>query len=388
MNPFVKEKHLTGTLRLFNLNLNFRWKSSTAKEDGTLFESMMDLELLKKAIALRQENLSKDPENTVEGGLQVNKLIYVTKSITDELTVENLDDPQVPSMVKDDMSLPMFTTGDFYKNYEHVKVRVICKEDWNRVNWETGQLLDESSELAFVDKIILNIHGGSWSGGWSGEQLQITEKMAKETNCPVFAIDYRLAPNHKFPAGLSDWFQVYLWLKYYAEKYLQLRFNEIILDGDSAGGNLCYSLTAMLIKKNLEVPKKLSLHYPCSSGDRLSFAPSLLLGVDDVMLNFAYLPMVLSIYTEQKYEKHPNLTVKNLGDEILSKFPPVEIIWGEMDPLRDEILRMAVKLLKNGVKAEVKLYRHQFHGFLGHAWFPVDNKMQPVGVQDLISQLK
>lgn len=355
--------------------------------NGQLFESTMNEALLRKALALRQSHLANDPESNIEVELAINKLIYISKSTADEVTLDNLDDTSVPKMVGNDFHLPFTVEKETYDPMNNVKVRVIAKSDWGRVDWTTGQLIDELAQPVHVKKIIFTIHGGSWTGGCSGENLTVSSNYAEELDCPIFAVDYRLAPTFKFPCGLSDCLQVYLWLSFYTEKYLQLKFDEIIVNGDSAGGNLSVAMVALLIQKNLQVPKGINLFYPCSSADRRSFCPSIAIGLDDQMLNYLYLPFILNLYTEEKYEVHPLASTKKLDDEILKKFPTIKIILAESDPLRDEILRLIVRLLRNDVKVDTKIFRHQLHGFSGHAWFPKELSMKYLGIKTAIDNI-
>ena len=217
---------------------SYIWKAPHPKEDGRLFESLLSFDLLKKVIKMRQADLAKDIEEKFKGNLEINKLIYVPKSLEDELSLENLNDSKTPQMVEKDLDLPFNIDKDQYDCQKLVKIRVISKNDWGRVDWNTGEPINKEAKPAHVERIIVNIHGGSWNNGSSGSDLHITSRFTQETECPIFAIDYRLAPDHKFPNGLSDCLQAYLWISYYSEKYLQLTFDEVVIDGDSAGGNL------------------------------------------------------------------------------------------------------------------------------------------------------
>jgi len=247
---------------LYSARSIFPWGIPDPIEDGRLFEAMLPLDLLTKGVLMKHEDLAKDKESRFEGDLAVNKLIYVSKCISDELSLENLKENKVPEMIQKDLELPFTIDKAQYDPDYTVKVRVISKNDWGRVDWTTGNLLNPTSEPSYVDRVIVNIHGGSWIGGSSAKDLFITSQIAQETNYPIFCIDYRLAPTHKFPKGLSDCFQIYLWVQNYAEKYLQLTFGEIVLEGDSAGGNLAVGVVSQTIQRGLKVPKGICLEYP------------------------------------------------------------------------------------------------------------------------------
>ena len=131
----------------------------------------------------------------------------------------------------------------------------------------------------------------------------------------------------------------------------------------------------------------MSLYCPCALADRSVFSPSLLGGLDDIILNYSYLPMVLDLYTKYEDEKNPFISVRYLDDEILKHFPTMKIQVADNDPLRDDILRFILKLLKNDVKVDITLYRHQTHGFLGHSFFPETRNMEEVAMKKAIENL-
>lgn len=84
----------------------------------------------------------------------------------------------------------------------------------------------------------MHIHGGGFIAGSSAWYQPYTRPWTIETGIPIFSLDYRLSPEFKFPDAVNDCFQVYLWLVKYSKKYLGFTFDKIILNGDSAGGNL------------------------------------------------------------------------------------------------------------------------------------------------------
>lgn len=81
-------------------------------------------------------------------------------------------------------------------------------------------------------------------------------------NTILFSIDYRLAPENPFPDGLDDCWQVYLWIIHFAPIYLKTNLENIILTGDSAGGNLAMALTIRAIEMGVRIPDKIVLQYP------------------------------------------------------------------------------------------------------------------------------
>jgi len=79
---------------------------------------------------------------------------------------------------------------------------------------------------------------------------------------PVVSVDYHLAPEHPFPKAIDDVWQAYNWILKYAEDEFNMELNNIIVVGDSAGGNLILALMYLLIYNNKKLPKAVFLAYP------------------------------------------------------------------------------------------------------------------------------
>ena len=252
----------------------------------------MNQPTMQKIVRLRQKYYLSDEIDDIPGTIEVNSLIYIPMTHEDELKLDNLDDTSVPQMVTKNFDLHFNNDLSKFDREKFIKFRVVSNKDWGRVDWKNGKLIDENADPVEVDTVIFDIHGGSFNVGSSGDQLKFTKDFTMKTNYPVFSMDYRLAPDYKFPKGLSDWFQVYLWLVYYAEVYLQLKFKNVIITGDSAGGNLSIGVTALSIMRNLKIPSGLSLFSPAACLDRLKFFPSLANSLDDLWLNYHFIGMV------------------------------------------------------------------------------------------------
>jgi len=165
-------------------------------------------------------------------------------------------------MVSQLLELPFHMDKTTFDPETHCKIRILALKDWGRVNWVTGKLFDENSEPVEIDSILVDIHGGSFNGGSPAKQNQYTKYIAMKTGVVVFSLDYRLAPGSQFPSNLSDCFQGYLWVAYYAEKYLKIKTKNIIIEGDSAGGNLSQGVVTLAIQKETRIPDKCLFNYP------------------------------------------------------------------------------------------------------------------------------
>ena len=109
---------------------------------------------------------------------------------------------------------------------------------------------------------MLHIHGGGFVAMSSASHQNYTRVWANILDIPIFSVDYRLSPESAFPDALNDCWQVYYWLFEDAEKVLGIKVNEIILAGDSAGGNLATALTLLCLKIGYKTPLCNLLSYP------------------------------------------------------------------------------------------------------------------------------
>ena len=339
----------------------------------------------------------------IEGTIEVNKEILIPRGVEEELTSENIRSPDSLILSSDlrvistispserirklDENLNIGDLGetpneerDFpftmydgeYNPDENIKIRIVSNKDWGRVNWSTGSLIDKSLDPVTIENIVIDIHGGSFNTGSSAKQYQYTKYMTMKTDWVVFSIDYRLAPEAKFPANLSDWLQGYLWVAYYAEKYLQIKPKSIVFEGDSAGGNLAIQTTHLIIQKNLRIPDKLLLPYPCWGIGKQRFSPSLLLSLDDVILNCSNIWPCVDLYIGSDAQDlgNPYLYTNEMPKEILEKFPKTFIIVLGLDPLKDETLKFTLKLAELGVDVKTIEYKHWYHGLFYQRLFP------------------
>lgn len=115
---------------------------------------------------------------------------------------------------------------------------------------EAARFLPPQNKYAY--KVVLYLHGGGYTCGSIKSHAGLIGKLALETGIPHIAINYRLAPEHQYPAALDDAIKAYQWLLEFQ------RFNpkDIIIMGDSAGGGL--TLATLLKIKELELPYPLT----------------------------------------------------------------------------------------------------------------------------------
>ena len=216
------------------------------------------------------------------------------------------------------------------------------------------------------EKIIIHIHGGGFLALSSFSHQIYTRVWANDLNIPIFSIDYRLSPEHKFPAGLDDIWQAYTWIVKYAHKCIGISPKKIILVGDSAGGNLIAALTLKAISVGFRVPDGLCMVYPSTNLQKKYFSIGTLLAVEDKILSYNYGKVMITCYVDENSFSIENYLISPLfaSQELLEKFPKTEIMITLNDPLAHDTFRFAEKLLNANVNVHITEYPGVCHGAL------------------------
>lgn len=202
--------------------------------------------------------------------------------------------------------------------------------------------------------VILYCHGGGYSTGSSKYARTLTSKLASSTFMDVLCFDYRLAPEHPHPAALEDAMKAwnYLMLQGYGA-------GQVIVAGDSAGGNLALALTLKLKEEQRLLPKGLVLLSPwtdlTSSGESFQSRAEL-----DPVLNAEYIDRMKLAYAQQLDLKDP-LISPLWGDH--TGFPPVYIQVGENEILYSDAIRLQDRMLKEHVPVKLTHFPGMWHVF-------------------------
>ena len=205
-----------------------------------------------------------------------------------------------------------------------------------------------------TQKVILYCHGGGYITGSLHYARILTTKIAMATSMDVISFDYRLAPEFPFPAALHDVVKIwdYLMMLGYGSK-------DIIVMGDSAGGNLALSLGLKLKEEERFLPGAFVLMSPwtdlTTSGKSHVTKEAL-----DPILDHEYMDRARYSYTtEENFEKP--LVSPLFGD--FTDFPPVYIQVGNNEILLSDSVRLHKQLIKQGVSARLDLYKGMWHVF-------------------------
>jgi len=212
-----------------------------------------------------------------------------------------------------------------------------------------------SMERAHLRKyVILHCHGGGYATGSSTYARKLTSGLADVANMDVLCFDYRLAPEHPFPAALEDALKAwnYLLLQGYGA-------DNIIVTGDSAGGNLALALTMTLMEKGNGLPAGLVLLSPwtdmTASGESYRTNAKM-----DPILDMEYMDMIASAYAGENNLKNP-LISPIFGD--FRGFPPTYIQVGENEILLSDAVELARVMEESAVSVKLDIFEGMWHVF-------------------------
>ena len=205
---------------------------------------------------------------------------------------------------------------------------------------------------------LVYFHGGGWTIGDIDTHDTLCRQLAVGARCVVVSADYRLAPEHPFPAAVEDCFAA---TRYVADNAAKLKVSGIAVGGDSAGGNL--AATVALLARDAGGPQLAFqlLIYPatdqrCASASHERNAQGYLLTRDAIeYFRRAYLPKEMD-WTD--WRASPLLAGSHAG------LPPALVITAGFDPLIDEGRAYAEKLSAAGAKVTYREFADMVHGFV------------------------
>ena len=207
---------------------------------------------------------------------------------------------------------------------------------------------------------MLFIHGGGWMYGDLESHDPSCRFYAEESGVQVLAIDYRLAPEHRFPAAVEDCNAAYRWLVEHADE-VNADPTRLAVGGDSAGGALSASTAVFAAEHDLPLAFQL-LIYPGT--DWVERTESRRLFSQGFILTEQFMDRAEEAYFAAEADKTlPDASALRRVD-FPEKLAPAYVVTGGFDPLRDEGEAYAELLEKQGVEVELKRYPSMVHGFL------------------------
>ncbi|MBC7657727.1 MAG: alpha/beta hydrolase [Frankiaceae bacterium] len=208
-----------------------------------------------------------------------------------------------------------------------------------------------------VDGLMVYFHGGGWVVGELDDYDSMARTLAKRSNCAMLLPDYRLAPEHPFPAALEDTEDVIMWA---SQRIKELAGSSVpfLVGGDSAGGNLA-TVAVRDLGKRVPVTGQL-LIYPVTDcdTDNASYRSQ----SDGMQLTRSDMQWFFRQYAPA--ERHADPRISPLRHQALGHLPPTVVITAACDVLRDEGEAYAQRLVAAGVSVTARRVAGLPHGFI------------------------
>lgn len=207
--------------------------------------------------------------------------------------------------------------------------------------------------------VFIYFHGGGWVIGDLDTADVPCRSIANQARSVVVSVDYRLAPEYKFPAAINDAYAAVKWVSEQATT-LGIDADRIAVGGDSAGGNLAAVVALMGRDKGGPALRKQLLIYPVTHYDfnTKSYQEN---GEGYFLTKQSMVWFWNHYLRSEKDGKHPYASP--LLAQELSGLPPALIITAEYDPLRDEGEAYAKRLEEAGIPVKLSRYNGMIHGF-------------------------
>lgn len=204
--------------------------------------------------------------------------------------------------------------------------------------------------------LLVWLHGGGWVIGAPDLSLGETDALAHLASAKVLSVDYRMAPEHPFPAAYEDSIAAVQWAFDNATE-LGVDPQRIFVGGDSAGGNLAAAVAQHFgprLRGQLLV-------YPAVDLTRISTAAKEY--AEGYLLNAATMNWFAEQYLGDLDRRDPRISPLLADDSILAAVAPAHVVIAEYDPLRDDGFDYANALRRHGVSVTVDHHDDQMHGF-------------------------
>lgn len=204
-------------------------------------------------------------------------------------------------------------------------------------------------------KAILYFHGGGFRLGSVASHRDLIARVAQASGCRVLAVNYRLAPEHRFPAALEDALTAYAWLRDQG-----FRSEDLALAGDSAGGNLVLTTMLSLRGRGELLPAAAALMSPWTDLAATGASYQNRAAADPIHQR----PMILALakaYLGEGGDPRDPLASPLHAD--LSGLPPLLVQAGDRETVRDDATMLAEKATTAGVDVELQVWDGMIHVF-------------------------
>ena len=229
------------------------------------------------------------------------------------------------------------------------------------------------------DRRLLYIHGGGWTAGSLDSHRPLSARISAATGCAVLAVDYRLAPENAFPAGLDDCIAAYQWLRANGPGGAAAA-TSLFIAGDSAGGNLTFCTMLACKQRGIPLP---NAAVPLSAATDLTGSGETFqtrADVDPIIPpDPAALSMMETIYCQGNAKLDDPLVSPLFGD--LAGLPPLLIQVGDAEVLLSDSTRIAERAEAAGVDVTLEIWDDMPHVWQAFAGFlpEADEAIEHIG---------
>jgi acetyl esterase/lipase len=222
---------------------------------------------------------------------------------------------------------------------------------------------DEKMEEHGAKEAILFFHGGGWTTESVETYDRVCARMAQSTGQIVVSVEYRLAPEHRFPTGLEDCYAA-AQAMLRGEILPEVTPENVTIMGDSAGGNLAAAVCLLARERREFMPRKQILIYPALNNCYTEESPyrSVQENGEGYLLTAVKMEDYLKLY-ESSPDDRQNPYFAPILEKDLSHMPDTLILTAEFDPLRDEGEAYGKRLEEAGNYVEVHRIPEALHGY-------------------------
>ena len=206
-----------------------------------------------------------------------------------------------------------------------------------------------------TDKIIYYIHGGGFTGACTRDRMEFVSYLVKEFGYNVYSIDYRLAPEFKYPCQINDCLDGYKWL---LKRY---KSNNIVFIGESAGANLVVVLSILLRDKNYPLPSGVYANSIVSQFDGYTSSYERCSLKTDFIVVKGILENFEDIYYTKDEKRDPYIAPLHAD---LNNLPPIWLTVSKSECLLDDSRMLYQKLIEQDNKTILKEYDNLCHAFI------------------------
>ena len=207
--------------------------------------------------------------------------------------------------------------------------------------------------------VIVYYHGGGWVVGSIDESDTVARKLAERTSCSVVLVDYRLAPEHRYPVAVDDSWAALEWVDEHLAE-IAAPGVPLFVAGDSAGGNLAAVMALRARDRGGPPIASQILIYPVTDAD--FERPSYTDLENQLLLTREAMVWFWDHYAPDA-ERRGEADASPLRAADLAGLPPAVVLTAEYDVLRDEGEAYAERLREAGVPVNIQRYEGQTHGF-------------------------